>query len=85
MKLQDANLQAQFESEGQDKAHLVQAAKTAATAYEKAKAEMALVAEQVFQLYSMLIAEKARQPWTKIVQEQVEAAPWIDLQGFKHA
>ena len=33
----------------------------------------------------MLIAEKARQPWTKIMQEQVEAAPWTDLQGVEHA
>ena len=41
--------------------------------------------EQVFQLYSTLIAEKARQPWTKIVQEQVEADPWPDLQSVKHA
>ena len=73
MKLQDANFQAEFASEGQDKSHLEQAAKTATTAYEKAKAEMALVTEQVFQLYSMLIAEKARQPWTNIMQEQVEA------------
>ena len=47
---------------------------------------MASVAdEQVFQLYSTLIAEKARQPWTKIMQEQVEATPWTDLQGVKHA
>ena len=79
------NPQVGFSSEGQDKARLVQAAKTAATAYEKAKAEMASVAEQVFELYSMLIAEKARQPWTKLVQEQVEAAPWTDLQGVEHA
>ena len=68
-------------SEGQDKARLVQAAKTAATAYEKAKAETTSVAEQVFQLFSMLIAEKARHPWTKIMHEQVEAIPWTDLQG----
>ena len=63
----------------------MQTAKTAATAYEKAKAETALVKEQVFQLYSTLIVEKARQPSTNIVQEQVEAAPWTDLQGVKHA
>ena len=48
---------------------LKQAKKAAATACNKAKAETALVAEQVFQLYSNLIAEKARQPWTKIITE----------------
>ncbi len=72
-------------SEGQNKARLEQAAKTAATAYEKAKADKASVAEQVFQLYSTLIAENTRQPWTKIEQEQIEAALWTDLQGVKHA
>ena len=56
-----------------------------ATAYEKAQAKEALVMENVFLLYSNLIAERARQPWTKIMQEQVEAAPWTDLQGVKHA
>ncbi len=61
-KLQDANLQVDFASEDQEKAHLEQAAKTATTAYEKAKAEMALVTEQVFQLYSSLIAEKLGSP-----------------------
>ena len=84
MKIQDAELKVDFASEGPEKAHLVQAAKTAATAYEKAKAEMTLVVEQVFQLYSMLIVETDRQPWTKIMQEQVEAAPWTDLQGLEH-
>ena len=42
--------------------HLKQAERTATAAYEKAKAETALVMEQVFQLYSNLIMEKARQP-----------------------
>ena len=41
--------------------------------------------EQVFQLYSTFIAEKARQPWTKIMQQKVETTPWTDLQGVKHA
>ena len=79
-KLQDANLQTEFASEGQDKARLVQAAKIAATAYEKAKAETAIVVEQVFQLYSTLIAEKARQPWTKIVSEQINTTTWTKIQ-----
>ena len=70
MKLQDANFQVEFASESQDKARLVQAAKTAATAYEKAKAEIALVAEQVFQLYSTLVAKKTRQSWTKLCKSR---------------
>ena len=59
MKLQDADLQVDFALKGPEKARLVQAAKTAATAYEKAKAGSALVTEQVFQLYSTLIMETA--------------------------
>jgi len=39
----------------------------------------------VFQLYSNLIVEKARQPWTKIMSEQIDAAPWTDIQGVEHA
>ena len=39
-----------------------QAEMDTATAYIKAKAETVSVAEQVFQLYSNLIMEKARQP-----------------------
>jgi len=46
---------------------------------------MAMVAEQVFQLYSNLITEKARQPWTKIMAEQIDAAPWSDIQGVEHS
>ena len=84
-KLQDANHEEDLASEGPQKARLVQAAKTAAIAYEEAKAGMGSVMEYVFQPYSMLIAEKARQPWTKIMQEQVEAIPWTDLQGVEHA
>ena len=64
---------------------LEQAEKTTTTAYSKAKAGMALFMEQVFQLYSNLIAEKARQPWTKIMTEQIDAAPWIDIQHAEHA
>ena len=58
---------------------------TATAAIEKAKAEMASVAEQGFQLYSNLITEKARQPWTKIMSEQIDAAPWTNIQGIQHA
>ena len=85
VKLKEATLHSEFAPEGQDMTHLKQTEKTATAAYEKAKAETALVAEQVFQLYCNLIMEKARQPWTKIMQEQVEATPWTDLQGVEHA
>ena len=58
--LEEATLHSEFAPEGQDMTCLSQAEKTAAVAYEKAKAEMALLTKQVFQLYANLIAEKKR-------------------------
>ena len=29
--------------------------------------------------------EKAKQPWTKIVAEQIDATPWTDIQGVEHS
>jgi len=85
MKHEEAILHVEFAQDGKDMTDLKQAEKTATTAYGKAKAEMALVMEQVFQLYSNLIVEKARQPWTKIVSEQIDATPWTDIQRVEHA
>ncbi len=45
----------------------------ATTACNKANAEIAAVAEHGLQLYSNLIKEKARQLWTKIVAERIDA------------
>ena len=84
MKLK-ATLNVEFTQDSKDMTHLTQAEKTAAAAYEKAKAEMASVAEQVFQRCINLLMEKAMQPWTKIMSEQIDAAPWTDIQGVKHA
>ena len=61
------------------------AEKATTAAYDKVKAKTVSVTEQVFQLYSNLIAEKARQPWTKIISEQINAAPWNDIQGVEHS
>ena len=61
------------------------AEKTVATACNKAKGEMVLVAVHVLQLSSNLLEGKARQPRTKMVAEQIDAAPWTDIQGVKHS
>ena len=39
---------------------------------------------QVFQLYSNLLSEKARRPWSKILGEQVKVTPWTDLFGVEY-
>ena len=39
---------------------------------------------QVFQLYSNLLTEEARRPWSKILVEQIEVTPWTGLFGVEH-
>ena len=56
---------------------------TEAVAREKETIE-SLIA-QVFQLYSNLLTEEARRPWCKILGEQIDVTPWIDLYGVEHA
>ena len=34
---------------------------------------------QVFQLYSNLLMDEVGRPWSKIIGEQIEVAPWTDL------
>ena len=48
MKLKERTLHSEFAPEGQDMTCLTEVEKAMAAAYEKAKAETALVAEQVF-------------------------------------
>ena len=43
------------------------------------------IANQVFQLYSNLLTEEAQRPWNKILGEQIDCAPWVDLFGVEHA
>ena len=40
---------------------------------------------QVFQLYSNLLTEESRRPWCKILGEQIDVTPWVDLFGVEHA
>ena len=46
---------------------------------------MESIITQVFQLYSNLLMEEAMRPWYKILKEQIDVSPWIDLYGVKHA
>ena len=42
---------------------------------------MRILAEQI---YSNLLVEEARLHWNRIVEEQVDSAPWIDTFGKTH-
>ena len=35
-------------------------------------------------MYSNLLTEEARRPWSKILGEQIKVTPWTDLFGVKH-
>jgi protein involved in ribonucleotide reduction len=61
------------------------AAEKATEAVAHANETMESIANQVFQLYSNLLMEEARRPWNKILGEQIDYTPWIDLFGVKHA
>lgn len=72
-KLKEATMNVEFTPEGQDMTRQQQAEKAAAETYETAQEATTSVGEQVFQLYSNLIIEKAGKPWTKIMTEQIDA------------
>ena len=43
------------------------------------------VAGKMFVLYKNLLSENAQHKWTTIVESQVDAPTWTDLQGTVHA
>jgi hypothetical protein len=61
------------------------AVEKATEAVDRASEALESIANQVFQLYSNLLTEEARRPWTKILGEQIDCAPWVDLFGVEHA
>ena len=64
------------EVEGRDNSVLSKAIKKAKEAQTKAKSAVDHVANQVFQLYSNFLSEETRQPWNKILAEQIDCSPW---------
>jgi hypothetical protein len=55
------------------------AVKMATEAHDKAKESVASVTDQIFLLYSNLLLEEARQPWNKILAEQIYCSPQTDF------
>jgi hypothetical protein len=56
----------------------------ATEAFAHADETIESVMNQVFQLYSNLLTEEARRPWKKILGDQIDVSPWINLFGVKH-
>ena len=50
----------------------------------KVKSTVEHMASQIFQLYSNFLSKEARQPWNKILAEQIDSRPWKDLRGIVH-
>ncbi len=81
-KLEEAVLNCDLnEIEGRDESVLSKAIEKAKEAQTKAKRAVDHVANQVFQLYSNFLSEEERQPWNKILTEQIDCIPWKDLKG----
>ena len=72
-KLEEVELNRDItEVEGRDDSALSKAIEKVKEAQTKAKSAVDHVANQVFQLYSNFLSEEARQPWNKILAEQIE-------------
>jgi hypothetical protein len=56
--------------------------KQALEAVEEATTQCDKAAEDMFQLYANLLSVNPRYAWNKIVHEQTEADPYMDLQGL---
>ena len=72
------------EIESRDDSVLSKAIDKAKEAQTKAKSAVEHAANQVFQLYSNFLSEESRQPWNKILAEQIDCSPWKDLRGNVH-
>jgi hypothetical protein len=60
-----------MEGKAKDDSALSKAVDKASEAQTKVKSVVVHVAYQVFQLYSNFLSEEARQPWSKILVEQI--------------
>ncbi len=56
--------------------------KKAKEAAENAKGKMTYAAKRMFQFYTNLLSVEAKYAWNKIVTEQTQSNPYVDLQGI---
>jgi chemotaxis regulatin CheY-phosphate phosphatase CheZ len=84
-KLEEAVLNNDLvEGEVRDDSPLAKAVRMATKAQAKAKSAVEHITSQIFQLHSNFLSEEARQPWNKILAEQIDSGPWKDLRGIVH-
>ncbi len=58
--------------------------KKAREAAENAKGAMTTAASNMFGFYVNLLLVEAKYTWNKIIEEQTEGDPYVDLQGISH-
>jgi hypothetical protein len=73
-----------IEGEVKEDSSIAKAVQTATEAQAKAQSVVVHIASQIFQLYSNFLLEEARQPWSKILDKQIDSSPWKDLRGVVH-
>jgi hypothetical protein len=79
-KLEEAVLNRDLvEGEVKGDSPIAKAVQTATEAQAKAMSVVEHIISQIFQIYSNFLSEEARQPWNKILAEQIESSPWKDL------
>ncbi len=54
-------------------------------ATKNAKGAMTAAASQIFAFYANLLSVKAKYAWNKIIKEQMEGNPYVDLQGISQS
>jgi hypothetical protein len=83
-KLEEMKLSLEISQGNLDNSTQAKVVKTATEVYEKSIEEVMSMVNPIFLLYSNLLLEKAKHPWTKILAEQVDCSPWMDLQRVEH-
>ncbi len=84
-KFEEAVLNCDFaEGEVADDSALSKAIDKATEAQLKANNAVEHDSNQIFQLYSNFLSEEARQPWSKILVEEINCSPWKVLRGNVH-
>jgi hypothetical protein len=73
-----------IEGEVRDDSPVAKAVQTVTEAKAMAKSVVEHIASQIFQFYSNFLLEEARQPWSKILAEQIDSSPSKDLRGIVH-
>ncbi len=69
----------------EDNPPVIKSWKKATAARTRTSEAVASAIHEIFMQYSNLLSEEARRPWTKIVEEQINAEPYTNVYGIQHS